>query len=609
MANLNNTTSSRLHPRYYRNFISWILGHLLKHKLLFTSGYLLLFVGTAISVLIPILLQYYFDTAIYLDFNAILTIGGLFLAFYLINFFMSSFGAWVNAKFSELVVKDVQVEFFESIHSKSMSFHDSARTGELLSMATSDSRQLSWMLLSILMFLLAIVTTISSLAAMYFLDPFLFLIFLVFIPPIAIAIIYYGRNLGPISIKRQFLFARWQATLQENLAGIRALRTLSNRERESEKYDNDLKAVREVLIKRGVLSTRYFPTLIIYFAMGIMFILGGYLVYLGEMTPGTVIAFNSLVLLLLNPSQFIRFTIFLGSMGFAGGQRVFSVISEQQELQDGTHTLNRRLAGKIKFENVSFRYSEDGPNILKDISFTIAPGQTVAVIGHTGCGKTTLQKLIQRLYDPSDGSILIDDIDVKDYPIESYRKQVGVIEQDIFLFSASIKENILYGFSEEEHSDLEEKMIQVAKSAQIHDYIESLPKKYDTVIGERGITLSGGQRQRLAIARAFMINPPILIMDDSTSAIDAKTEAEIQQAIKNLLESRTTIIVTHRLSTLRKADVVILMSGGTIEDIGSHKKLYTSNSEYAEMFHQFEDLPPIPDAVLTSTEKEVKEAI
>ncbi|MHA2307646.1 MAG: ABC transporter ATP-binding protein [Candidatus Hodarchaeales archaeon] len=575
MANLNGIPSSRLHPRYYRNFITWILGHLLKHKLLFSLGYLLIFLGTAITVIIPILLQYYFDKAIFLDINAILTVGVLFLSFYLINFIMSSFGAWVNAKFSELVVKDVQVEFFESIHSKSMSFHDSARTGELLSMATSDSRQLSWMLLSILMFILAIVTTISSLVAMYFLDPFLFLIFLVFIPPIVISIIFYGKNLGPISIKRQFLFARWQATLQENLSGIRALRTLSNRERESEKYDNDLKAVREVLIKRGILSTRYFPTLIIYFAMGIMFILGGYLVYLGEMTPG----------------------------------RVFSVISEQQELQDGNHPLDRRLAGKIKFENVSFRYSDDGPNVLKDTSFTIAPGQTVAVIGHTGCGKTTLQKLIQRLYDPTNGKIFIDDIDVKDYPIDLYRKQVGVIEQDIFLFSASIKENILYGFSEEEHPNLEEKMIEVAKSAQIHDYIESLPKKYDTVIGERGITLSGGQRQRLAIARAFMINPPILIMDDSTSAIDAKTEAEIQQAIKNLLESRTTIIVTHRLSTLRKADVVILMRAGMIEDIGNHKKLYTSNSEYAEMFHQFEDLPPIPDEVLTSTEKQVKEAI
>jgi len=603
LGELNSNAGTFLHKRYYRNFVTWIFGHLLKHKKLFLLGYILMFIGTAVTVVIPLLLQYFFDEAINLDFQIILIVGMLFLALYGLNFVMSSFGAWINAKFSELVVKNVQVEFFESVHSKSMTFHDSARTGELLSMATSDSRQLSWMLVSILMFLLAIVTTIGSLIAMYFLDPFLFFIFLLFIPPIIISIGFYGLKLGPISIKRQFLFARWQSTLQENIAGIRTLRTLSNRERELEKYDNDLKAVREVLIKRGIYSTRYFPPLILYIAMGVMFVLGGYFVYIGEMTPGTVIAFNSLVLLLQNPSQFIRFTIFLGSMGFAGGKRVFTVISEQQQLKDGTKTLDKKLLGKIEFQDVSFSYSKDGPDVLSDINLIIAPGQTVAVIGHTGCGKTTLQKLIQRLYDPTKGKILIDDIDIRDYSIELFRKQIGVIEQDVFLFSATIKENILYGCSDDIYPDLENKMIQIAKSAQIHDYIETLPKKYDTIIGERGITLSGGQRQRLAIARAFMINPPILIMDDSTSAIDAKTEAEIQIAINNLLESRTTIIVTHRLSTLRKADVVILMKAGMIEDIGNHKKLYANNPDYAEMFQQFEDLPPIPDEMLLSSKK------
>ena len=185
--------------------------------------------------------------------------------------------------------------------------------------------------------------------------------------------------------------------------------------------------------------------------------------------------------------------------------------------------------------------------------------------------------------------------------LEDLRRQIGVIEQDIFLFSASIKENILFG-SKNGEADLTNSMIEVAKSAQIHSFVSKLPKGYDTVIGERGITLSGGQRQRLAIARAFIMNPPILIMDDSTSAIDAYTEAKIQSAIGNLLESRTTIIVTHRLSVLRKADVVILMNGGEIQDIGTHDKLYARNTDYTEMFRQFEDLPPIPDEILVSEE-------
>ena len=591
--------STYLHSRYYRNFITWILGHLLKHKYLFFFGFLLMFLGTAFSIIIPLILQFFFDEAINSDFDIILGTSLVFLLLYVFNFFASSLGSWINAWFSEEVVKDVQNEFFESMHSKSMSFHDSARTGELLAMATSDSRQLSWMLLSILMFGLAIATTIGSLIAMYLLDPFLFFVFLLFVPFIVIAIVFYGKNLGPVSIRRQALFAQWQATLQENLAGIRALRTLSNRQSEFDKYDSDLKEVREILIERGIISARYFPTLIIYFAMGVLFVLGSYSVYMGEMSAGTVIAFNSLVLLLQTPNQFIRFTIFLGSMGFAGGKRVFSVIAEQHLLEEGDHPVTQ-LRGKIQFKDVSFRYSPEGPDVLKNINLTIAPGQTVAIIGHTGCGKTTLQKLIHRLYDPTSGKILIDDVDIKDYPIEELRKQIGVIEQDVFLFSASIKDNILFGSNGE--SSLTDKMIQVAKSAQIHSFVSKLPKQYDTVIGERGITLSGGQRQRLAIARAFIMNPPILIMDDSTSAIDAYTEAKIQSAIGNLLESRTTIIVTHRLSVLRKADVVILMNGGQIQEIGTHNKLYSSNKDYAEMFRQFENLPPIPEEILISKE-------
>lgn len=601
MHKVNSGRESFLHPRYYSNFISWILGHLLRHKTLFFLGYLFLFAGSIFGLIIPLILQYFFDNAIHSNFEAVMIVGLIFIGLYFFNFLSSTLGAWVNAKFSELVVKDVQIEFFRSIHSKSMSFHDSSRTGELLSMATSDSRQLSWMLLSILMFSIATITIGGSLIIMYLLNPILFTIFLLFIPAFIVSIYYYGKQLGPVSIHRQILFARWQATLQENLAGIRALRTLSNREQEIQKYNNDLKSVREVLIKRGVISTRFFPGLLISLAVGVLFVVGGYFVYIGEMTPGTVIAFNSLVLLLINPIQFVRFTIFLGSMGFAGGKRVFSVISEQQSLQDGEYPLER-LQGKIQLNNVSFHYNPEGPDVLNDINFTIVPGQTISVIGHTGCGKTTLQKLIQRLYDPTAGEILIDDVNIKDYPLEALRRQIGVIEQDIFLFSASIKENILYGCGRI-HPALEERMVEVAKSAQIHDFIISLPKGYDTVIGERGVTLSGGQRQRLAIARAFMMNPPILIMDDSTSAIDAQTEARIQSAISNLLQSRTTIIVTHRLSTLRKADVVILMNGGKIQDMGRHEELYTQNDEYAEMFQQFENLPPIPEEILLATEK------
>ncbi|WP_455142771.1 ABC transporter ATP-binding protein [Candidatus Hodarchaeum mangrovi] len=564
-------------------------------------GYFLLFIGTSLGIIIPLILRYYFDEAIYSGrINVILLVCFVFLGIYLFNFVSQAFGAYINARFSEKVVRDVQVEFFQSIHSKSMAFHDSARIGELLAMATSDSRQLSWMLISILMFALAIFTTFASLLAMFTLNIQLFFIFLGFIPFILFSMFTYGKSLGPVSIKRQELFAKWQATLQENLAGIRVLRTLSNRNQEFKKYDEDLKAVREVLTERGIKSARYYPILILYIALGIDFIIGGYLVFLGEITPGTLIAFNSLILLLQGPSEFIRFTVFLGSMGFAGGNRVFSVISKQQQLVDGKIDLEK-VHGDIEFKNVTFRYNPEGPDVLKNINLKIQSGQMVAIIGHTGCGKTTLSKLVQRLYDPVEGDILVDGKNIKNFPIDQYRRQIGVIEQDIFLFSASIRENILYGCGKL-HPELEKRMIEVAKLAQIHDFISTLPNQYNTVIGERGVTLSGGQRQRLALARAFMIDPPILILDDSTSAVDSKTEVKIQNAINNLLYARTTLIITHRLSTIRKADLVVLMKGGEIEDIGTHDELYLRNEEYASIFKQFEDLPAIPTELLVEEE-------
>ena len=291
---------------------------------------------------------------------------------------------------------------------------------------------------------------------------------------------------------------------------------------------------------------------------------------------------------------------------FAGGKRVYDVIDTHLQLEDGKIEVPDRFQGKVEFNNVSFRYNRNGPDTVQNINFVILPGQTVAVIGHTGCGKTTVGKLIQRLYDPAQGVILVDGVNIKEYPIEDYRKQIGVIEQDIFLFSASIKENILYGYAGQTNDDiLIAKMMQMTKAAQIHDFIMTLPKDYDTIIGERGITLSGGQRQRLAIARAFMIDPPILIMDDHASAVDAKTEAQIQTAIKNLLHSRTTFIITHRLSTLRNSNSVILMNAGQIQDMGTHDELYARNSEYAEIFKPFENLPSVPREEIIS-QQEIK---
>ena len=587
-----------LNSRYYSRFSFWLLGHLLKNKYYFIASYILLILTTAVTVTIPIILRSFFDQAIVLPNGSpelIFLTAISFLGLYFINFILSILSSAASSILNEYTVRNVQEEFFTSIHQKNMAFHDSSRSGNLLSMGTSDSRQLGRIFSSIRLFSVAIITLIGVIFSMFYLSIKLMVAFLIFLPIILVTMYWYSKRIGPVALERQQLFGVWQATLQENLSGIRALRTLSNRDREWKKYLKDLDAVKDVLIRRSKISSFYIPTLIIYVVMGVIFIYGSYLVYLREISPGTLIAFNALVVLTQQPNQQIRGSFFIGSMGFAGGRRIFGVITNEMNIENGKEPVD--IKGNISFKNVYFKYQNvksDKIYTLKNISFEIKAGETIAIIGHTGCGKSTVTKLIQRLYDVGSGSIEIDGINIKNFNLDSLRKQIGVIEQDIFLFSTTIRENILFGFSNDNDDSLEEKMISVCKLAKIHDFIMTLPKGYETVIGERGITLSGGQRQRIAIARAFIINPPILILDDATSSVDARTEGQIQKAISNLVVKRTSIIITHRLSTLLKANKIILMEKGELVDIGTHDDLYQRNESYASIFKQYENLPPLP---------------
>ncbi len=586
-----------LNQRYYSRFSYWLIGHLLKNKYYFFASYILLILTTSVTVVIPIILKFFFDNAIKGSPEIIFLTAVTFLGLYLINFFLQVISSATSSVLNEYTVRNVQEEFFISLHQKNMSFHDTSRSGNLLSMGTSDSRQLGRILSSIRLFSVAIFTIIGVLISMLYLSVELTLVFLIFLPIILFFMYWYGKRIGPVALERQQLFGAWQATLQENLAGIRALRTLSNRDREWKKYLKDLEAVKDVLIRRSKISSFYVPTLVIYAVMGITFIFGSFLVYQNPLktTPGTLIAFNALVILLQQPNQQIRGSFFMGSMGFAGGRRIYGVVTNQMSTSNGSDPV--KINGDISFKNVYFKYDNlkgDNQYTLTDITFDIKAGETIAIIGHTGCGKTTVTKLIQRLYDVNSGSIEIDAKNIKDFDLDSLRKQIGVIEQDVFLFSATIRENILFGYSDQITPELNERMVSIAKAAQIHDFIASLPNGYDTLIGERGITLSGGQRQRIAIARAFMINPPILILDDATSSVDAKTEAQIQKAITNLVLKRTSIIITHRLSTLLKANRIILMEKGKVVDIGTHEELYKRQEYYASIFKQFENLPDLP---------------
>jgi len=279
------------------------------------------------------------------------------------------------------------------------------------------------------------------------------------------------------------------------------------------------------------------------------------------------------------------FTFFLVQMGLSGAGRILELLQAETELDENMKGHTATMRGEISFENVTFRHSDSSSDLLKNISFKANPGETIAIVGQTGSGKTTVTKLVNRTFDVNNGRILIDNIDVRDWNLDSLRSQISIIEQDIFLFSRTVAENIAFGLGQQVSR---EDIIRAAKEAQAHQFILNFKDGYDTVVGERGVTLSGGQRQRIAIARALLTDPRILILDDATSAIDSATEDEIQKAIKRILEGRTTLLITHRLSQIRRADRVLLIRKGEIVDQGTHNELMAKSELYQRIFARYD---------------------
>ena len=342
-------------------------------------------------------------------------------------------------------------------------------------------------------------------------------------------------------------------------------------------------AVRDRFIEQGEIEARFLSFLL----LGLTFVFGlihaGIMVEQGKIEVSDVVAFTSLLFLFGFPVFTSMFTLSRVATGYASAARILDIIQTKTDLDRNPKGYEHPIKGGITFEGVDFGYG-DGKQVLHDVSFTVKPGQTVAIVGQTGSGKSTITKLINRIYDTNAGRVLVDDVDVRDWSLESLRSQISIIEQDIFLFSRTIAENIAFGNEDATQEEIED----AARKAQADGYIREFPEGYETVIGQRGVTLSGGQRQRLAIARAFQTDPPILILDDSTSAIDSATEDLIQRAIWTAAEGRTTILITHRLSQIRWADHIVVLKQGEVVAQGTHEDLLQTSESYRRIFARYD---------------------
>ena len=484
---------------------------------------------------------------------------------------------------AQRIERDARDELYVSLLGKSQTFHSRQRIGDIMARATNDVRMLNFMFSPGLMLILdSLMATVVPIAIIARLSPPLLAAPAAFVVLFAVTLVDYNRRLNPVSIAQREQFGKMNAGLAEAIAGIEVVKANAQERFEWDKFVSNARIFRDYYVRQGKIQAVYLPMLAFSLVWAGGFLHALWLWRASVLSLGQVVAFMGLLGALRFPTFISIFTFNLVQLGVASAERILEMINTETELDENVGGVSQPIVGEVAFEDVSFSYN--GQPVLKHISFVARPGETIAIVGQTGSGKTTLTRLINRIFDVDSGRVLVDGIDVRDWNLESLRSQISTIEQDVFLFSRTLAENIAFGNPTADHDAI----VHAAREAQAHDFIMSFAEGYQTEVGERGVTLSGGQRQRIAIARAFLTNPRILILDDSTSAIDSETEDQIQRAMRRISQQRTTFLITHRLSQIRWADRILVLRRGELIDQGRHEELLARCADYRRIFARYD---------------------
>ena len=550
----------------------------------FVLAFICLVANTGFGLVVPWLIREAIDTVISKGESSFLVLAaGAIIGASILRGAFAYGNHYIGEVTSQKIAYDIRNAIYDQLQRLSFAYHDRTQTGQLMSRATVDVEAVRMFLGRGLMSIAQVIVMFIAITCILVMMNWPLALFcMVFMAIISFRAVIVGKILRPIWLKIQQLIGFLGTTLEENLTGVRIVKSFSRQGEESRKFASDATLLYNEQINAARQMAFNVPLMVFLISLPTALILwyGGRQVIDGNLTVGGLSQFILYLGMLAMPVRRLGMVTNLISRAISAGQRIMEILDTESPVQEKPGAVELgQLRGQVSFENVSFGYDSSSP-VLKGVSFSVQPGELVALVGSLGSGKSTLAQLIPRFYDVTGGAIRMDGTDIRDATITSLRRNVGIVQQDIFLFSATIRDNIAYGAVDADIKQIEA----AARAASLHDFIQSLPDGYETWVGERGVTLSGGEKQRLAIARTLLMNPGVLILDDSMSSVDTKTERLIRSALNELIKARTTFIITHRLSLIKNADIILVMREGKVVERGKHDELMANKGYYCQIY-------------------------